>query len=122
MEKLLSVIVSSYNFEKYLKECIDSIYKQKITYGFQVVVRDDCSKDNTKDVLIKLKEKYPDLIILNGDVNLGALENIRTLLNYCKTKYIAYIDGDDYYDNYTILNEEVEKIRNTMKKEVQINE
>ena len=113
MEKLLSVIVSSYNFEKYLKECVDSIYKQKITYGFQVVVRDDCSTDNTKDVLVELKEKYPDLVILNGDVNLGALENIRTLLNYCKTKYIAYIDGDDYFDNYTILNEEVEFLENS---------
>ena len=113
MEKLLSVIVSSYNFEKYLKECVDSIYKQKITYGFQVVVRDDCSTDNTKDVLVELKENYPDLVILNGDVNLGALENIRTLLNYCKTKYIAYIDGDDYFDNYTILNEEVEFLENS---------
>ena len=57
MEKLLSVIVSAYNFEKYLEECIDSIYNQKITYGYEVIVRDDCSKDNTKDVLVKLKEK-----------------------------------------------------------------
>jgi glycosyltransferase involved in cell wall biosynthesis len=113
MEKLLSVIVSAYNFEKYLEECIDSIYNQKITYGYEVIVRDDCSKDNTKDVLVKLKEKYPDLRVLNGDINLGALENIRTLLNACTTKYIAYIDGDDYFDNYTILNEEVEFLENS---------
>ena len=113
MEKSLSVIVSSYNFEKYLEECIDSIYNQKITYGYEVIVRDDCSKDNTKDVLVKLKEKYPDLRVLNGDINLGALENIRTLLNACTTKYIAYIDGDDYFDNYTILNEEVEFLENS---------
>ena len=113
MEKLLSVIVPAYNFEKYLEECIDSIYHQKITYGYEVIVRDDCSKDNTKDILAKLKEKYPDLRVLNGDVNLGALENIRTLLNSCKTKYIAYIDGDDYFDNYTILNEGVEFLENS---------
>jgi glycosyltransferase involved in cell wall biosynthesis len=42
MEKLLSVIVSAYNFEKYLEECIDSIYNQKIIYGYEVIVRDDC--------------------------------------------------------------------------------
>jgi len=113
MEKLLSVIVPAYNFEKYLEECIDSIYKQNITYGYEVIVRDDCSKDNTKDVLVKLKEKYPELRVLNGDINLGALENIRTLLNACTTKYIAYIDGDDYFDNYTILNEEVEFLENS---------
>ena len=108
MEKLLTIIVPSYNFENYLEECIDSIYKQKINYEFEVIVRDDCSSDNTKDVLIKLKEKYPNLIILNGDVNLGALGNIKTLLNSCKTKYISYIDGDDYFDNEKILNDEIE--------------
>ena len=108
MEKILTVIVPSYNFEKYLEECIDSIYNQKLNYGFEVIVRDDCSTDNTKDVLIKLTEKYPDLRILNGDVNLGPLENIRTLLESCTTKYIAYLDGDDYYNNETILNDKVE--------------
>lgn len=108
MEKLLTIIVPSYNFEKYLGECIDSIYNQKLNYGFEIIVRDDCSTDNTKDVLIKLKEKYPYLQILNGDINLGALGNIKTLLNSCTTKYISYIDGDDYFDNETILNDEIE--------------
>jgi glycosyltransferase involved in cell wall biosynthesis len=112
MEKLLTVIVSSYNFEKYLEECINSIYKQKINYGFEVIVRDDCSTDNTKDVLIKLTEKFPNLIILDGNVNLGALENIKTLIESCTTKYIAYIDGDDYYENETILNDEIKFLEN----------
>jgi glycosyltransferase involved in cell wall biosynthesis len=112
MEKLLTVIVPSYNFEKYIEECINSIYSQKINYGFDVIIRDDGSADNTKDVLVKLKEKYPDLIILNGDTNLGGFENIKMLLNSCNTKYIAYIDGDDYFDDYTILNEEVEFLEN----------
>jgi glycosyltransferase involved in cell wall biosynthesis len=113
MEKLLTVIVPSYNFEKYIEECINSIYFQKINYGFDVIIRDDGSDDNTKDVLVKLKEKYPDLIILNGDTNLGGFENIKMLLNSCNTKYIAYIDGDDYFDNHTILNEEVEFLENS---------
>lgn len=104
----------SYNFEKYIEECIDSIYNQKITYGFEVIVRDDNSTDNTKDVLIKLKEKYPDLKILNGDINLGALGNIKTLLDSCITKYISYIDGDDYFDNETILNDEIEFLENNL--------
>ena len=114
MEKLLTVIVPSYNFEKYLEECVDSIYNQKLNYGFEVIVRDDCSTDNTKDVLIKLTEKYPDLRILDGDVNLGPLENIRTLLESCTTKYIAYIDGDDYYNNKTILNDKVEFLESNL--------
>jgi glycosyltransferase involved in cell wall biosynthesis len=114
MEKLLTVIVSSYNFEKYIGECIDSIYSQKFTYGFDVIVRDDGSTDKTGDVLVELKERYPDLIVLNGDVNLGPAENIKTLLNSCTTRYIAYIDGDDYYNNETILNDKVEFLENNL--------
>jgi glycosyltransferase involved in cell wall biosynthesis len=114
MNKILTIIVPSYNFEKYIEECINSIYSQKITYGFDVIVRDDCSTDDTKNVLLKLKEKYPDLVILNGDTNLGALENIKTLLDSCTTKYIAYIDGDDYYNNETILNDKVEFLENNL--------
>ena len=114
MEKILTVIVPSYNFEKYLEECIDSIYNQKITYGFDVIIRDDGSTDDTKSIIVKLKEKYPDLIILNGDINLGPLENIRTLLDSCTTKYIAYIDGDDYYNNETILNDKIEFLENNL--------
>jgi glycosyltransferase involved in cell wall biosynthesis len=114
MEKILTVIVPAYNFEKEIEECINSIYSQKINYGFDVILRDDGSTDNTKNVLTKLKEKYPDLIILNGDTNLGGFENIKMLINSCITKYIAYIDGDDYYNNETILNDKVEFLENNL--------
>ena len=114
MEKILTVIVPAYNFEKEIEECINSIYSQKINYGFDVILRDDGSTDNTKNVLTKLKEKYPDLIILNGDTNLGGFENIKMLINSCTTKYIAYIDGDDYYNHETILNDKVEFLENNL--------
>jgi len=114
MEKILTVIVPAYNFEKEIEQCIDSIYSQKINYGFDVILRDDGSTDNTKNVLTRLKEKYPDLIILNGDTNLGGFENIKMLINSCTTKYIAYIDGDDYYNHETILNDKVEFLENNL--------
>lgn len=112
MEKLVSIIVPSYNFSPYIEQCINSIYGQKIDYGFEVIVRDDFSTDGTGGVLLRLKEKYPELIVLPGDKNLGALLNIKTLLEACKTKYVAYIDGDDYLDNPTILNEEIQFLEN----------
>lgn len=114
MEKILTVIVPAYNFEKEIEQCIDSIYSQKINYGFDVILRDDGSTDNTKNVLTRLIEKYPDLIILNGDTNLGGFENIKMLINSCTTKYIAYIDGDDYYNHETILNDKVEFLENNL--------
>jgi glycosyltransferase involved in cell wall biosynthesis len=67
--KKLSVLVPSYNFEKYIIECVDSIYRQQTNFEFDVIVRDDCSTDNTNEKLIYLQKKYPSLIVLDGSKN-----------------------------------------------------
>lgn len=95
--KKLSVIVPSYNFENYIVECVDSIYQQKTNFDFDVIVRDDNSTDGTKEKLNELKLKYPELKILDGSENLGALNNIKKLLDHTDSEYIAYLDGDDMF-------------------------
>jgi len=55
--KKLSVLVPSYNFGEYLPSCIDSIYRQKTNFDFDVIVRDDNSPDNSSEVLNNLKQK-----------------------------------------------------------------
>lgn len=93
--KKLSVLVPSYNFSEYIEQCIDSIYQQQTDFEFDVIVRDDNSQDGTKNKLNELKQKYPDLIILDGSYNVGALENIKILHGSTDSEYIAYLDGDD---------------------------
>jgi len=97
MSKLLSVIIPSYNFSKYIEDCIDSVFKQTTGFEFDVIVRDDGSNDGTAEILDRLKEKYQNLIVLDGSENLGPLGNIRTLLESTDSKYIAYLDGDDMF-------------------------
>jgi glycosyltransferase involved in cell wall biosynthesis len=95
--KKLSVLVPAYNFANYIFDCIDSIYKQKTNFEFDVILRDDGSTDNTKEILKFLKNKYPNLIILDGSTNLGAFENIKLLYESANSEYIAYLDGDDLF-------------------------
>ena len=95
--KKLSVLVPTYNFANYIFDCIESIYKQKTNFEFDVILRDDGSTDNTKEILEFLKNKYPNLIILDGSTNLGAFENIKLLYESSNSEYIAYLDGDDLF-------------------------
>ena len=95
--KKLSVLVPTYNFANYIFDCIESIYKQKTNFEFDVILRDDGSTDNTKEILEFLKNKYSNLIILDGSTNLGAFENIKLLYESSNSEYIAYLDGDDLF-------------------------
>jgi glycosyltransferase involved in cell wall biosynthesis len=108
MMKKLSVLVPTYNFAEYIEDCVDSIYKQKTNFDFDVILRDDDSQDNTNDVLKILKIKYPNLIILDGSENLGAFENIKLLYEIANSEYIAYLDGDDQFGDEDKLQIQVE--------------
>jgi|694.fasta_scaffold62089_2 glycosyltransferase involved in cell wall biosynthesis len=108
MMKKLSVLVPSYNFASYITDCINSIYKQKTNFEFDVIVRDDGSNDNTKDILNDLKRVYPNLVVLDGSVNLGAFENIKLLYKSANSEYVAYLDGDDLFGDDDKLQKQVE--------------
>ena len=108
MKKKLSVLVPSYNFSNFISDCIDSIYKQKTNFDFDVIIRDDNSTDDTKDKLLQLKKKYPSLIILDGSENLGAFNNIKRLYESTNSEYIAYLDGDDLFGDEDKLQKQVD--------------
>lgn len=108
MKKKLSVLVPSYNFDEYIIDCVDSIYNQKTTFDYEVIVRDDGSTDDTKIKLEFLKKKYPSLIILDGEKNLGPFHNIKKLYESSNSEYIAYLDGDDMFGDDDKLQRQVE--------------
>lgn len=96
MEKeiLVTVIVPAYNHEKYVIECLESIHHQ--TYrGFQWIVVDDCSKDNTPHILKENQEKYGYQLILHEN-NMGISETLtQTIKDFAKGKYISCCASDD---------------------------
>jgi alpha-1,3-rhamnosyltransferase len=94
---LVTVIVPSYNHEDFIEQTIESIVNQ--TYGFinvELIVIDDCSKDNTAKILQKLRKKY-EFSFFENEVNLGVVKNLNSLLRIAKGKYIATCASDDYW-------------------------
>jgi glycosyltransferase involved in cell wall biosynthesis len=99
----VSVAISCYNFSNYIEKCIKSIQSQVTNFNFEIIIADDCSQDGTLDILNELSKNDPRIKILKSEKNIGAYENIKRLYESCSGKYIAFIDGDDYFtDNYKL--------------------
>lgn len=93
----VSVCIVTYNQENYIAECLDSIVDQQTNFKFEVIVGEDCSTDNTRAIIQKYVEKYPELIVpIFYEKNVGAVENIKQVYKKAKGKYIAHLDGDDF--------------------------
>ena len=105
---LLSVIVPAYNFEKYIEQCVQSILDQKTNFRFEIIVRDDHSGDRTNEILDSKFGMDDRLVILRSDKNLGPFGNIKLLIENARGKYIAYIDGDDYFTDPDKLQKQVD--------------
>ncbi len=93
----VSVCVVTYNHEKYIRECLESIVTQKCDFDFEVIVGEDCSTDNTRVIVQEYVDKYPDIVKpLFHKENVGAVNNIILVYSMSQSKYICHIDGDDY--------------------------
>jgi len=94
---IVSVMIITYNHEKYIAQAIESALMQKTNFDYEIVIGEDCSTDKTRDIVIEYAKKYPEKIkpILNEE-NLGAIANLVKTLKHCKGKYVALLEGDDY--------------------------
>jgi glycosyltransferase involved in cell wall biosynthesis len=93
----LSVIIPAYKFAKFLEVNLLTVLNQKTNFDYEVIVRDDFSKDGSDKILLRLKNYFPNLIVHEATENWGVHKNIRFLLEQAKGEYVAYLDGDDYY-------------------------
>lgn len=105
---LVSVLVLAYNKADYIRECIQSILSQRTSFAFEIVVAEDCSTDTTRDILFFLQRQYPEKIrVVYANANVGVIRNTLRGLRFCRGKYIAHIDGDDYCATGTKLQGQV---------------
>lgn len=92
----VSVCIITYNQERYIAECLESVINQNTDFMFEIIVGEDCSTDNTRLIVQKYVNQYPDLIIpLFYKNNVGAVENLKQVYQKARGKYIAHMDGDD---------------------------
>ncbi len=91
----ISIIIPVYNVEKYLKDCMDSVVNQ--TYkDIEIICVNDCSADNSLDILNEYAEKDSRIIVINKPVNQGLLSARKTGVAAANGEYIIFLDSDDY--------------------------
>ena len=94
-DPLISVLMTSYNREKYIGEAIESVLGS--TYkNFELIISDDCSKDKTVEIAHSYAIKDSRVKIHVNEKNLGDYPNRNKAAGYAIGKYIKYVDADDY--------------------------
>lgn len=92
---LVSILIASYNQEKFIAQTLSSALEQNFE-NLEVIVSDDASTDATPDIIMDFYQKYPTrLIPIFGKENLGITRNCNRALHRCRGKYIALQGGDD---------------------------
>lgn len=100
----ISIACLTFNHECFIEEALCSFLQQKINVEYNIFVFDGGSTDNTRQILLEYKEKYPEKInLIFPEVDPGAIASFYSLLDSCIGKYIAICEGDDYWiDEYKL--------------------
>jgi len=97
-EIAVSVCMPTYFQENYIRQALDSVLNQITDFDFEVIVGEDKSPDNTREILLEYKERYGDkLVLILQKENKGPSENSMDCRLAAKGKYIAFLEGDDYW-------------------------
>lgn len=95
---LVSVVLITYNHEEFIGTAIESIINQKCTFKIELLIAEDCSTDKTRQIVMEYEKKYPDIIkVLKREKNMGPTKNAYDAYTKCNGKYIAQLEGDDYW-------------------------
>ncbi|MDY0233667.1 MAG: glycosyltransferase [Sulfurimonas sp.] len=107
MKPKISVCIATYNGELYLKEQLDSIYRQTLK-PFEVIISDDNSSDATLRIAENFSDKLP-LKIIQNQKNLGFVKNFESVIQAATGEFIALCDQDDVWveDKLAILYESI---------------
>lgn len=95
-EPLVSVIMPAYNCEKYITKALDSAIQQDVS--LEIIVINDCSKDNTEDIILQYTEKHPEVRYFKNESNLGASGSRNLAIQLARGKYVAFLDSDDWWE------------------------
>lgn len=93
----LSVLLITYNHEKFITKAIDSILMQRNCENFEIIVCDDHSTDGTLNIVKRKLEGLPNAKIISNEKNLGITKNYQSAFAKCSGEYVFVLEGDDYW-------------------------
>lgn len=112
-EILVSISCITYNHSAYIRQCLDGMLMQHTTFGFEILIHDDCSTDGTDDIIREYASKFPQIIkpLFEEENQYQQGKPIGTVvwnLPRAKGKYVALCEGDDYWTDPLKLQKQVD--------------
>lgn len=104
----LTVIIPVYNTEKYLYRCLESVTNQS-EQSIDIIIINDGSTDDSDRIIKSFAAKYSNIYYIKNDSNIGVGNSRNIGIKNAKTKYIGFIDSDDWVD-ITYYHEMLKKI------------
>lgn len=95
---MISIVTTCYNLEDYIETCILSLMNQSYT-DLEIIVVNDCSTDNSLNIIKKLANDDNRIKIIDNSINLGAGKSRKIGIESAKGDYIMLVDGDDWISN-----------------------
>lgn len=92
----ISIIMPSYNVANYIGETIESVLNQTFS-NWKLYIIDDCSSDNTPNIIKRYASLDERIILISNTKNLGPALSRNTGIKICQGRYIAFIDSDDWW-------------------------
>lgn len=110
MGKILSVVIPSYNVEKFLRQTLESFVDEGILDKIEVLIINDGSKDGTEAIGKEYEEKYPQTFRVISKENGGHGSTINRGIEACTGRYFKVVDGDDWVNtsDFKMLVEKLE--------------
>ena len=109
----VSACIIAYNHENYIADCLEGALAQTVDFSYEIVISEDCSTDNTRQIVKSYRDKYPDKIKLYlNEKNLGLTGNWVASLQRSTGEYVAICEGDDYWIDPNKLKKQVEFLEN----------
>ncbi len=97
-QPLVSVHIITYNHAEFIAQSLEGVLMQQTDFPFEIIVGEDFSSDGTREIVFEYEKKYPEKIrVVTDHKNVGASRNAIRAFDACKGKYIAVLEGDDYW-------------------------
>lgn len=105
----VSVLLVTYNHQPYIAQAVESVFNQDYDGAIEIVVADDCSTDNTVEIIRQFMNVDPrfSFRFLESNENLGITKNYRRAFAACDTEYVAVLEGDDAWTHRSKLTKQI---------------
>ncbi|MGD0960005.1 MAG: glycosyltransferase [Methylomonas sp.] len=98
VQPIVSVWMVTYNHGSYLAQSIEGVIAQKTDFPIELIIGEDCSTDNTREIALDYQKRFPHIIrVIYSDYNVGGFDNGQRVRQACRGEYIAFCEGDDYW-------------------------